>query len=123
MLNGLEATTPTDSKLVNAYAHLNDLPIFHSENYFSSYAFAHQTKDDPVHDLPYGYEMGDDPFDTQGRADYYIYLMFFGGWALLHTLYCHVRFVKGRVGEDLFHQRLVAGQIEDRIRKIRAERA
>jgi hypothetical protein len=78
-------------------------------------------KDDPVHDLPYGYETGDDPFDPQGKWDYTLYLAFFSAWAMIHACYSHFRFTRGRVGEDLYHQRLVANQLEDNIRKIRQE--
>ena len=72
-----------------------------------------------THDEPYGYELGDDPFETHGHGDLpYLYL-FFGIVAFTHTVLFHFRFDKRKTGEVYYHQRLTAFQLEDELVKMR----
>mmetsp|Transcript_41175 Transcript_41175/g.30278 ORF Transcript_41175/g.30278 Transcript_41175/m.30278 type:complete len:94 (-) Transcript_41175:36-317(-) len=89
---------------------------------FSGYMFAHKiTEEHNTHDEPYGYELGDDPFEAQGQGDYPMILLFFATVGIAHYLHAHFRFDNRKVAETFYHQRLTAFQIEDEIRKIRKE--
>ena len=71
-----------------------------------------------MHDEPYGYEFGDDPFHT--TSDEYPWLLIFvGGIGLIHFTHAHFKFDRRKVGEVLYHQRLTAFQIEDNIKELR----
>ena len=72
-----------------------------------------------IHDMPYGYEVGDDPFEPTGQGDYPWLLIFVGCVAFVHFSHAHFYFHKRHIGEVLYHQRLTAFQIEDEIRARR----
>lgn len=87
---------------------------------FSSYSHGHTFEEEHnVHDKPYGYELGDDPFEPQGQAEYPYMLLFIAGVSFVHLAHCHFRFDKRKVGEVLYHQRLTAFQLEDAIKEAR----
>ncbi|MFN9979082.1 MAG: hypothetical protein ACK53Y_04170, partial [bacterium] len=118
--NGLKATAPATIVVENPYRHHNDLPLINHGHYFSGYAFAMTFEEDPkVHDEPYGYELGDDPFEEQGQGDYPWMLLFAGIICFTHFCHAHFRFDRRKTGEVLYHQRLMAFQIEDKIREMR----
>ena len=80
-------------------------------------------EDPKIHNEPYGYELGDDPFEEQGQGDYPWLLLFVGIISFVHFTHAHFRFDRRKQGEVLYHQRLTAFQIEDEIRKIRLQAA
>ena len=44
---------------------LSSIKYFSHQQIFSSYAHGHNFEEEAnVHDLPYGYELGDDPFEA-----------------------------------------------------------
>ena len=87
---------------------------------FSSYAHGHNFEEEAnVHDLPYGYELGDDPFEAQGQGDYPWLLIFVGIIGGVHFMHAHFRFDRRKIGEVFYHQRLTALQLEDAIKANR----
>ena len=66
-----------------------------------------------THDEPYGYELGDDPFDTHGHGDMPYLMLYMGIIAFTTTLAFHFRFDRRKTSEVLYHERLTALQIED----------
>ena len=96
--------------------------IYSHGHVFSGYAFAQTFEEDPkVHDEPYGYEIGDDPFEEQGQGEYPYLLLFVAVISFAHFCHAHFRFDRRKTGEVLYHQRLTAFQIEDEIRRIRLQ--
>ena len=117
---GMQATSPTMIELDNPYRHLKDLPLNHHQHIFSAYPGGHDFEEETrIHDEPYGYELGDDPFDPNGNGDYPALLLFVGIISFVHFSWAHFRFDKRRMGEVLYHQRLTSLQIEDEIRARR----
>lgn len=87
---------------------------------FSSYAGGHDWEDEAnIHDIPYGYELGDDPFENQGQLDYPYLILFFAIVGFTHFCHAHFRFDRRKIGEVFYHQRLTANQLEDEIRELR----
>ena len=72
-----------------------------------------------THDEPYGYELGDDPFDAQGHGDLPYLYIFIGSVAFITTMCFHFRFDKRKTSEVFYHQRLTALQLEDELVKMR----
>ena len=72
-----------------------------------------------THDEPYGYELGDDPFDGHGHGDWPFMMLYFGITAFVTTLAFHFRFDKRKTSEVFYHQRLTAFQIEDELVALR----
>ena len=102
----------------------NSTLFFSHQHPFSGYAFAMTFEEDPkVHNEPYGYELGDDPFEEQGQGDYPWMLLFAGIIVFTHFCHAHFRFDRRKTGEVFYHQRLTAFQIEDEIRKMRVKAA
>ena len=107
--DGMQATSATGIELDNPYRHHNDLPMHHHQHIFSGYPGGHVFEEETrVHDEPYGYETGDDPFDPFGNGDYPLLLVFTGTIAFCHLAYAHFRFDRRKTGEVLYHQRLTA---------------
>lgn len=89
-------------------------------HHWSSYPGGHDWEDEPrIHNEPYGYELGDDPFDNQGQADYPYLILFIAIAGFTHFCHAHFRFDRRKQGEVFYHQRLTAFQIEDEIRELR----
>ena len=61
-----------------------------------------------THDEPYGYELGDDPFDAHGHGDMPFIMLYFGIIAFTTTLAFHFRFDRRKFSEVLYHERLTA---------------
>lgn len=98
----------------------SSLLYFSNNHYFSCYAGGHTWEEEHnIHDLPYGYEVGDDPFEPSGQGDYPWTLLFVAGIAFIHFCHSHFYFHRRHIGEVLYHQRLTALQIEDEIRARR----
>ena len=109
VLNTLRASAPCTVELSNPYRHHNDLPMLHHGHPFSSYAFSHTFEEEhAVHDEPYGYELGDDPFEAQGQADYPWLILFIAGISFAHFAHAHFKFDRRKTGEVMYHQRLTA---------------
>ena len=72
-----------------------------------------------THDEPYGYELGDDPFEAQGHGDMPYMYIFVGSVAFITTMAFHFRFDKRKTSEVFYHQRLTALQLEDELVKMR----
>ena len=72
-----------------------------------------------IYDEPYGYELGDDPFDPQGQADYPFLILYVAGVCFVHFIHSSMKFDRRKVGEVLYHQRLTAFQLEDEIKRLR----
>lgn len=122
VLTGMKASTPYILEIKNDYKHLNGLPFFHHQQFVSQHHGGVLYEDEKnTHDLPFGYEIGDDPFDPQGKADYPIFLIVIAAFVFIHFNWGHFRFDDRKVGEVLYHQRLTAFQIEDEIKRIREE--
>ena len=118
--DGLKASSPLTIELDNSYRHLNDLPMHHHQHIFSAYPGGHTFEEETrVHDEPYGYELGDDPFDPSGNGDYPFLIIFAAIVGFCHLSYAHFRFDNRKIGEALYHQKLTANQIEDEIRARR----
>ena len=93
---------------------------FSHEYIFSPYSHAKLIVDEPnTHDEPYGYELGDDPFETHGHGDLPYLIMFVGVIAFTHTWMFHFRFDRRKTSEVFYHQRLTANQIEDELVDMR----
>ena len=121
--SGMKATAPYTITVENPYRHQNDLPLINHGHYFSAHHGSLTFEEDPkVHDEPYGYELGDDPFEEQGQGDYPWLILFAGIITFVHFCHAHFRFDRRKTGEVLYHQRLTAFQIEDEIRKIRLQK-
>jgi len=56
-----------------------------------------------THDEPYGYEFGDDPFDTHGHGEMPYLLLFAGMTAFVTILTSHFRFDKRKTSEVFYH--------------------
>lgn len=84
--------------------------LFFSHEYiFSPYSHAKLIVDEPnTHDEPYGYELGDDPFETHGHGDLPYIMVFMGVIAFTHTWMFHFRFDRRKTSEVFYHQRLTA---------------
>lgn len=98
-----------------------NLIVLHSHEYiFSPYAHAKLIVDEPnTHDEPFGYELGDDPFDTHGHGDM-PYLMLMTGIMTFTSVWAfHFRFDKRKTSEVFYHQRLTAFQLEDELIALR----
>ena len=81
----------------------------------------HQYKDEPrISDEPFGYEVGDDPFETQGQSDYPAVIILFAILSFVHFIHSHFKMDNLKVGEILYHQRYTANQLEDEIKRLRA---
>ena len=94
---------------VNLLKSVTDSSLYSHQQIFSSYAGAHPFEEEHnIHDLPYGYELGDDPFEPQGQADYPWLLIFIGIISFVHFSHSHLRFDRKKTGEVLYHQRLTA---------------
>lgn len=120
VFDGLRPTANLTHEVTNNYRHQNDLPLYNHVHPFSSYAGGHTWEEEHnIHDLPYGYEVGDDPFDATGNGDYPYLLIFVAAIAFVHFSHAHFYFHKRHTGEVLYHQRLTALQIEDEIRARR----
>jgi hypothetical protein len=79
------------------------------QHIFTSYSHGHSFEEEHnVHDEPYGYELGDDPFEPQGQSDYPYLLIFVAGVAFTTFAHSHFKFDRRKVGEVLYHQRLTA---------------
>ena len=99
---------------------MSNLTFFSHQHIFSSYAGGHSFEEEAnTHDLPFGYELGDDPFEAQGQGDYPWLLIFVGIISFTHFCHAHFRFDRRKVGEVLYHQRLTAFQLEDAIKANR----
>ena len=93
------------------------LICYSNNHYFSCYAGGHTWEEEhSIHDLPYGYEVGDDPFEPSGQGDYPWLIVFIAGVAFVHFSHAHFLFHRRHIGEVLYHQRLTALQIQDEIR-------
>ena len=122
VLNGLMSTTPLRVKWSNPYAHLNDKPLYHYEHTVSGYEGGHSVHHDHgLYDEPYGYEFGDDPFETTGKMDYPLLLIFFAMVIFVNCTVWIFRFDKINAGHMLYHQKLVADELESKIRELRRE--
>ena len=79
--------------------------FFCSHEYiFSPYSHANLIVNEAnTHDEPYGYEIGDDPFDTQGHGDMPYLYAFFGIIFFTHTVLFHFRFDKRKTAEVFYH--------------------
>lgn len=94
--------------------------LFSHHMTFTSYSHGHQWHEEHnIHDLPYGYEIHDDPFEPQGQGDYPYLLIFCGVIGFCHFAHSHFKFDRRKIGEVLYHQRLTAFQIEDEIKARR----
>ena len=95
--------------------------VLHSHEYTASpYAHAKLIVDEPnTHDEPFGYEIGDDPYDTMGHGDLPLMYLFCGIILFCHVVSAHFRFDNRKFSEVLYHQRLTAFQIQDEILKLR----
>ena len=83
--------------------------MLHHEYIFSPYAHANLIVDEPnTHDEPFGYELGDDPFDTHGHGDWPYLLIYGGAIAFTSILAFHFRFDRRKTSEVFYHQRLTA---------------
>ena len=123
-LNGLTSHKPFLLVSHQWYAHLHNKPLYDHAFPFSGYPDFHNIEDEAgLFDEPYGYEYGDDPFETTGKTHYYLLLVSFGMFSLAHFFFSHFRFDNRNQAEVMFHQRLTADNIEERIRKIRIEDA
>ena len=102
--NNMPGTSNTVIAVDNEFAHLNDLSMFHHEYIFSPYSHANLIVNEPnTHDEPYGYELGDDPFDTHGHGDKpYIYI-FVGIVAFTTMMTVHWRFDNRKLSEVFYH--------------------
>ena len=101
---GMQATSATMIEIDNPYRHLNDLPMHHHQHIFSAYPGGHTFEEETrVHDEPYGYELGDDPFDPHGNGDYPALIVLAGIFAFAHLTWAHFRFDNRRTGEVLYH--------------------
>jgi hypothetical protein len=90
------------------------------QHIFTSYSHGHTWEEEHnIHDEPYGYELGDDPFEPQGQGDYAYLLLLVGGIAFVHFTHAHFKFDRRKIGEVLYHQRLTAFQLEDEIKARR----
>lgn len=90
------------------------------EYIFSPYSHASLIVNEPnTHDEPYGYELGDDPFDAHGHGDMPYMMLFVGLTSFITTLAFHFRFDKRKTSEVFYHQRLTALQLEDELVKMR----
>ena len=120
VFNSLPATSNTTVAVDNEFAHLNGLSMFHHEYIFSPYSHANLIVNEPnTHDEPYGYELGDDPFDTHGHGDLpYLYLLA-GIIGFTTTMAFHFRFDNRKLSEVFYHQRLTALQLEDELIAMR----
>ena len=95
--------------------------VFNSHEYiFSPYSHAKLIVDEPnTHDEPYGYEFGDDPFDTHGHGEMPYLMMFVFATTFTTVVAFHFRFDNRKTAEALYHQRLTAFQIEDEMVALR----
>ena len=106
---GMQATSVNVYEVANPYRHLKDLPLHNHQHIFSAYPGGHDFEEETrIHDEPYGYETGDDPFDPNGNGDYPMMLVFSGIVAFAHLQWAHFRFDNRKMGEVLYHQRLTA---------------
>ena len=95
--------------------------MFHHEYIFSPYSHANLIVNEPnTHDEPYGYEHGDDPFDTHGHGDWPYLMIYFGTVAFMTVSLAHFRFDNRKTSEVYYHQRLTAFQLEDEILALRS---
>jgi hypothetical protein len=94
--------------------------VFSNQIIFTSYSHGHDFEEEVgIHDEPYGYEVGDDPFDPQGHGDYPYMILYVAAVSFAHFMYSHMRFDRRKIGEVLYHQRLTAFQLEDEIKRLR----
>ena len=90
------------------------------EYIFSPYSHANLIVNEPnTHDEPYGYEFGDDPFDTHGHGDMPYLMLYVAVMAFTTTMAFHFRFDRRKTSEVMYHQRLTALQIEDELVNMR----
>ena len=121
-LYGLKPTKLAVDRFDNPFKHLNDMNMFNSEIIVSSHAGGHLTHEEELlHDEPYGYIRGDDPYEAHGRADQPLLYMAMGIVMFIHFTYTHFNFSREKQSQVHLHQRITAGMLEDRIREIREE--
>ena len=108
MLDGLKPSAPVVIGLENTWRHHNDVKLSNHQHIFNGYAGGHTFEEEHhLHDEPFGYEMGDDPFAPQGD-EYPWWIIFAGGVAMIHFTHSHFKFDRRKIGEVLYHQRLTA---------------
>lgn len=115
----LKGTANAEVGVGNPFRHHNDKPLINHEHIFSCYGGGHTWEEEAnIHDLPYGYEVGDDPFEPNAN-EYPFLLVFVAATAFIHFCSSHFYFNKRKTGEVFYHQRLTALQLEDEIRARR----
>lgn len=118
----MKPTTYAVERLENPFKHLNDLSMFNSEHIVSGHHGGHLTHEEElVHDEPYGYIRGDDPYEPHGRADQPLLFLALGFIIFIHFTYTHFNFSREKISQKHLHQRITAGMLEDKIREIREE--
>ena len=103
-LNGLKSIEPKFHIVDNPFQHLNDKSLLHNAYAFSGYPYFHDIPDEAgLYDEPYGYETGDDPFETTGKASYVLLLVTFGFVFLAHCSNAFFSFNNRKTGQVLVH--------------------
>ena len=123
-LNGFKNANKEVVEISNPLAHLNEMPLFHIEQIFSSHIGGHLTHEEEfTHDEPYGYKRCDDPFDPSGKLTFPLLMFIFGTVVFVHFNFVHFNFFRAKGSEIWMHQRITAGMLEDKIRYYREEGA
>lgn len=104
VFDGMKATTPQKYELENPYRHQNDLPLYNHTHHFSSYPGGHTWEEEHrIHDLPYGYEVGDDPFQIEGQREYPYLMILLVIVSLPHFMHSHFTFNRKKISEVFYH--------------------
>ena len=83
--------------------------LYSHEYIFSPYSHANLIVNEPnTHDEPFGYELGDDPFDTHGHGEMPYLVLFCAVVGFAHLAAFHFRFDNRKLSETFYHQRLTA---------------
>merc|ERR1739844_627467 len=104
VFDGMKPTANATHELVNQFRHQNDLPLYNHMHNFSGYGGAHSFEEEHnVHDMPYGYETGEDPFQPEGQGEYPYLIIFVAMIAFVHFSHAHLYFHRRHLGEVLYH--------------------
>jgi hypothetical protein len=83
---------------------ISNINFVSHENIFSGYADGHSFEEEThLHDEPFGYEHGDDPFDPRGVGDYPWMIIFFSSIAIVHFTHSWFKFDRRKIGEVFYH--------------------
>eukprot|EP00826_Nyctotherus_ovalis_P009625 TRINITY_DN12546_c0_g4_i1.p1 TRINITY_DN12546_c0_g4~~TRINITY_DN12546_c0_g4_i1.p1 ORF type:complete len:202 (+),score=51.82 TRINITY_DN12546_c0_g4_i1:192-797(+) len=120
-LYGLKGKPERVNTFENSYMHLKDLSLLHSEHMFSSSGHMNRIEDEEyMHEQPYGYLVGDDPFErntTHNLHGMKVLLIYLAVWMFVSM--SKIDYGGKRKAPRLTHAILTGSMLEGKMREVR----